>query len=307
MEIDYKAAGESLSGKAVLVRHEFPFTTGHTHRYLKYRWAIQAGAAAFLISNNNPMGGPVTGGSGTGQETDIPAVGLSYEAGQLLRTAASYGEAKIELNVRTHKETWSAQNLVLDIPGATDEWVLVGAHMDGHEIAESAMDNATGMAAVLEVGRRLAPMVPSLKKGLRLVFFTVEEWGLTGSARYVQQLSQQERDKITLTVILDSITGHPRLSALTGDNKELDADLIRYAKRGGNPIDVVRPVLLNSDHYSFQNAGMPAARFIAGYGREESLTRFLLTPADTRAMVEPTQLKSATLTIIELVHQALSQ
>jgi aminopeptidase YwaD len=303
---DFAAAGERVHGRVVLVRHEYPFTTGHTHRRDKYKLAIEAGAAAFLITNNNPMGGTVTGGSGEGADTDIPAAGLSWHSGEMIRAAAAIGAARVRLTVRSEQRTWPAQNLILDLPGRTDEWVVLCAHVDGHQLAESAMDNATGLAAVLETGRRLAPIMARQERGLRLALFTVEEWRLTGSARYVAQLSDTEKAKIRLAIALDSITGHPRLSALTGADAGADALVAEVGASLGAPIDVIRPQLSNSDHYSFQAAGIRALRLIAGYGREESLTRFLLTPADTRSMVDSTQLKAATLAVIALVHRALS-
>lgn len=301
---DFEAASSIIPGRAILVRHEYPFTTGHTHRRFKYEWACRFGARAFVIVNNNPMGGPVTGGSGTGQDTDIPAIGVSYDSGEAIRNATDLGTTKLWLTLQAQQQTWQANNLILDIPGATDEWVVLCAHIDGHNVAESAMDNATGLATVLEVGRCLAEIVPTLRRGLRLAAFTVEEWGLDGSRQYVGQLSADERSKIRAAIALDSLTGHPRLTALTGGDPDME-QLVRSCSAGnGVPIDIVRPMLANSDHYSFQNAGIPGVRLIAGYGREESLTRHLLTPADRRTLVDPAQLKAAALTTLSLVHAA---
>lgn len=303
-EMDFEAAGQDIVGKAVMVRHEYPFSTGHTHRRYKYDWACRAGAAAFLIANNNPMGGVVTGGSGTGSSQDIPAVGISYSAAEAIRRAVSAGRGRISLSVDSRRDSWTARNLILDVPGGSDDRVVLCAHIDGHNLAESAMDNATGLATVLEVGRRLAPIVSSLGCGLTLAMFTVEEWGLEGSRRYVQQMSAAERARIRAAIALDSITGHPRLAALTGGDSRIERLLVSCAESTGVPIDVVRPKLANSDHYSFQEAGIPAMRLIAGYGREESLTRYLLTPADNRSMVEPSQLKAAALATATLVYEA---
>ena len=301
---DFEAAGALVAGRAVMVRHEYPFTTGHTHRRFKYDWAREFGAAAFLIVNNNPMGGTVTGGSGGDDPTDIPAAGLSYDSGEIIRHAIDVGVAAVDVTIESTRRTWRADNLILDIPGKSDEWVVLCAHMDGHNVAESAMDNATGLATVLEVGRRLAGLVPTLDRGLRLAAFTVEEWGLDGSRRYVEQMTQDQRDAIRLAIALDSITGHPRLAALTGGDAAVERFVRNCSRDSGVPVDIVRPMLANSDHYNFQNAGIPAMRLIAGYGREEALTRYLLTPADRRSMVDPAQLKAAALTTLNMVHSA---
>ena len=77
------------------------------------------------------------------------------------------------------------------------------------------MDNGTGLASVLAVTRALAPQVAGFRRGLRVMFFSVEEWALTGSAQYVEALGAAERGKIALNVNLDSVAGSPNLAALT--------------------------------------------------------------------------------------------
>jgi aminopeptidase YwaD len=48
-----------------------------------------------------------------------------------------------------------------------------------------------------------------------VTFFTVEEWGLTGSRHYGDQLGEADCDRIALAVNLDSVAGSPWLTALT--------------------------------------------------------------------------------------------
>jgi predicted dehydrogenase len=73
--MDFAAVRDEIPGRAVLVRHEFAFTTAHTHRRRKYEWARDAGAGAFLIANNLPGCGVVSGSSGSGA-ADPMAVGF---------------------------------------------------------------------------------------------------------------------------------------------------------------------------------------------------------------------------------------
>ena len=61
---DFARLGEAARGRAVLVRHEYPFTGDHVHRRRKYDMAVEAGAAAFLIANNVPGQGVLSGSSG---------------------------------------------------------------------------------------------------------------------------------------------------------------------------------------------------------------------------------------------------
>jgi hypothetical protein len=285
---------DAAPGHAVLVSHGYPFRRGHVHRRVKYRRACESGAVAFLIANDVPGIGPVTGGvGGLTSAPDIPAAGLSHESGALVRAALRNGPADITLAVAAYQQSWTARNLVLDIPGRGDEWVVLCAHLDGHQLAESALDNASGVAVMLEIGRVLADVVPSLRCGLRIIAFTAEERGLQGSQRYVADLSADERRQIRCAIALDTVTGDSRLSALTGGDQGMEALAGRVAAASGTPVDIVRPLLPNSDHYSFQAAAIPAMRLLSGYGDPASPARYLLTSRDRRDAVGPVRLGAA--------------
>ena len=66
------------------------------------------------------------------------------------------------------------------MPAEESERVVLSAHIDGHDLGESAIDNATGLAVALEVTRRLVSEADTWRRGLRLALFNVEEWALTG-------------------------------------------------------------------------------------------------------------------------------
>jgi Zn-dependent M28 family amino/carboxypeptidase len=73
-------------------------------------------------------------------------------------------------------------NLVAHIPSSdpTQPPLLVGAHYDGVEGSPAADDNASGVAALLELARLCAEAAP-LPAPLLLVAFTLEEYDLLGS------------------------------------------------------------------------------------------------------------------------------
>lgn len=301
---EFRALRDRIRGRAVLVRHEFPFSLTHVHRRRKYAWAKEAGAAAFLIANNLPGCGVVSGSSGRGEPDDVPAVGLSHEAGEALRRAAEQGPARVFLEVRATRAEATAANLIAEIPGRTDEWVVLCAHYDGHDLAESAMDNASGVAAVLAVFRAVAPQVPQLRRGLRAIFFTVEEWGLLGSSLYLKGLSETERRQIAIAINLDTVVGGRRLSALTSGMNDVGHFVREATVTGGAPVTPVSPVQANSDHFNFFLWGIPSFRLIAGYEDPTALTRYLLTPADSRDKVDPAELRVAAMTTAQLVLRA---
>ena len=68
-------------------------------------------------------------------------------------------------------------------------------------------------------------MRPTERRGLRLAFFNVEEWALTGSRIYVDGLDAAARDAIALVLNLDSVAGSPHLTALTSEFSRAEAFL----------------------------------------------------------------------------------
>ena len=177
-----------MAGRIALVRHEYMFAAGHLHRRIKYNAALHAGASGFLIAGPLPTGA-VAGSSGRGDEPGIPALGISPEAAARLSLPA--GRARAALHVRATEHAAATETLLFDMPGAGPDWVVLSAHLDGHAPAESALDNATGVAAALAAARALAPEVATCRRGLLLAFFSAEEWALTGSRVWLDGLSEQ--------------------------------------------------------------------------------------------------------------------
>lgn len=300
---DFEGARELIAGRAVLVRHEFPFSTNHVHRGVKLGLAREYGAAAFLIGNNQPGAGPVSGSGGSGAPGEIPAFGLSFDAAGELATELAFGPASVRLSNTAIPGEWTGRNIFVDFPGRTDEVVVLSAHIDGHGLAESAMDNGSGLSVVLEVARRLGPRASESERGLRLALFTFEEWALTGSAEYVASLDDEARSRIHCNVNVDTPVGYARLFGLTAGHPRI-LDLLRRASvEGGTPVHPVYAYTSNSDHVNFLDAGIPAVRLIGGYNDDSAGSRLLLTAADTRHRVEPLDLKHGAI-VTALVTQA---
>jgi hypothetical protein len=86
------------------------------------------------------------------------------------------------------------QNLILNLAALGKEKsppILIGAHYDAVPGTPGADDNATGVAALLELARTFADQ--PLKHPVQLVAFDMEEYGLLGSAAYSAQLRQQQQ------------------------------------------------------------------------------------------------------------------
>src|SRR3954447_7745957 len=90
-------------------------------------------------------------------------------------------------------------NLIMTLPGISlpDQAVLAGDHYDIVSHSPGADDNASGVAGVLELGRRLSICRPG--RTIRLVAFVNEEppffyWSQMGSARYARAARQRGED-----------------------------------------------------------------------------------------------------------------
>jgi len=288
---EFEAHHDEIGGRIVMVRHELMFAAGTIHRRRKYLAAVEAGAVGFLIVGPVP-GRLVAGSSGRQEGPGIPAAGIAPEtAAALRRTARGWPTAR--LLIESEERPAETHTLLFDLPGRSDNWILLSAHIDGHDGGESAMDNASGVAAMLAAARALAPRVATFRRGLRLALFSVEEWALTGSAQYVASLSASERRSIVLNVNLDSVGGSPALTALTSDFAGLEPFLLEVAEASGIALRTVRPLMQNSDHANFALAGIPALRLVAGFDDPNANLRYVLTPADTRDKVSAAELRQA--------------
>lgn len=292
---DFERAGEKVRGKIVLVRHEYPFSPQHLHRRRKYEQAVARGAIAFLIANPLPGKGLLSGSSGRRRDGEgIPAAYIDFEAGERLSTAGGNGAVRVRLLIQGEEVTDARAGVgILDIPGRSDERIVISAHMDGHDLGQSALDNATGVVVALAAARALAPRISDTTHGLRICFFSAEEWALAGSARYLGGLSEQELGQIKLDINLDTVAGDDTLTALISDFPELDTLVANSAKLAAIPVGSYLPLMPNSDHANFAAHGIPALRLVAGFDRPDSRVNNILSPGDVPGVVKEEELRRA--------------
>lgn len=290
---DFERAGGALQGRIALVRHEYPFSPRHLHRRRKYDMAVKAGAAGFLIANPLPGAGLLSGSSGRPVGGfGIPAAYVDHASGERLAAAARAGAARVCLHVDGEEVAGAQAGVaVLDVPGGTGQTIVLSAHLDGHDLGCSALDNATGLSVVLAAARALAPLVSAATHGLRVCFFSAEEWALAGSARYLADLPAAQRDGLALNINLDTVAGDTRLTALISGYPALAPWVADCARLSGIPADSHLPLMSNSDHANFAAHGIPALRLVAGFDRPESRVRHILSADDLPGVVHEDELR----------------
>jgi hypothetical protein len=128
------------------------------------------------------------------------AGGLSIAAGYIAQQFASCG-----YTVRFQSVSYS-QNVVARLPGAIDpeQVFVVGAHFDTAAGTPGADDNASGVAAVLEIARVLRDL--RFPYSVDFVAFTLEEFPpcFQGSREYVRQAGLQG-DQVIGMICFDMI------------------------------------------------------------------------------------------------------
>ena len=235
--------------------------------------AKAAGAAAFLFLDDQPGMLSPTGSLAFNEngplDQALPSVGLAHEVGMDLRQWARRGPVKARLrleNVLSKSVSW---NVVGDIPGRNGDgksMLLFGAHLDGHDIAQGAIDNASGVAGISEAARVLVKQSANLPHTVRFICFGVEELGLLGSYAYARAHPE----------ILDDIQFMFNMDVVGGDGAptlvfQNCGELLPFFKQLAEPLaaecDLHEMLIAFSDHFPFTLQGVPAAFVASGPGQ----------------------------------------
>ncbi|WP_372930233.1 M28 family metallopeptidase [Shewanella putrefaciens] len=195
-------------------------------------------------------------------------------------------EQTANIAFKNKAEYANSYNVVATLPGNTqaDEQILFTAHWDhigkdetktGDQIYNGAMDNASGIAGILEIARQLVDNVKQghgLARTVTFIATTGEEQGLLGS-RYYAANPLYPIDKTVAVLNLDStnIYGKTKDFTIVGKGKsELETYLIDAAKQQNRiPMGEKNPAsggFFRSDHFSFAKLGVPAV--FAGGGSD---------------------------------------
>lgn len=174
-------------------------------------------------------------------------------------------------------------------PVLKNEFVVVSAHLDHvgvnqlsieDKIYNGAMDNASGVASLIETAKFLRENKIQTKRSIAFVALTAEEKGLLGSKWYANHpvFGREKKAKVVADLNMDMYLPLFPLKALTilGVDESTLGDL---AKAGAEKAGIEvwpdpapeRNSFIRSDQYSFIRGGVPALAFKFGYkkGSEE--------------------------------------
>jgi Zn-dependent M28 family amino/carboxypeptidase len=200
----------------------------------------------------------------------VPTVVLRNEDyGRVSRLLAAGGPVELEFDIfnRDYPEGRTSYNVIAEIPGETDEVVMLGGHLDSWHAATGATDNGVGCAVVMEAVRILKAIGVRPRRTIRVALWSGEEQGLRGSRAYIrQQFGTFEEPKPAYAkfggyVNIDYGTGRARYMTVFGPAaagdviREVIAPFKDLGVLGANTTPSRRAT--NSDHSAFNEAGLP--------------------------------------------------
>lgn len=198
--------------------------------------------------------------------------------------------AKLRAHVSALTEQVESPNIIGVLPGSDpqrkSEYVVLSAHLDhvgigepigGDRIYNGAMDNASGVATLLDIAHQLHDAHISMKRSVLFVVVCAEEKGLLGSRYFAGHptvppkslVADLNTDMFLPIIPLNNLTVYGLEESTLGDDVR--------AVAAGMDIKVVpdaqpdRNIFIRSDQYNFIRAGVPsiANAFAARPGTEE--------------------------------------
>ncbi|MDT8390623.1 MAG: M28 family peptidase [Lentisphaeria bacterium] len=284
---DLKSVGDGLKGCLALV------TKPGGHRMDIYARCVKQGAAGFIWGNTVP-GMMLASGSVTEAEPGkIPAISIPLESVYQIQRVLKNGAEACQFHVQTDSrvETGTTWNVVAELPGNAfpDEWVIIGGHLDSHEIGPGAYDNGAGAVMVLETARLLIRIREHLQRSVRFILFAGEEVGLIGSHYHAKaHADDMKKARFMLNCDMPSL-GRPRGIAFHECPKGADY-LKSLETQMETEIVCQNRGHCHSDHYPFILQGVPTAG-VGGGPLGPKIQSFYHMAADTPEKISITDLR----------------
>jgi len=180
----------------------------------------------------------------------------------------------------------TSRNVAALIPGGkrADEYIIYTAHWDhfgrdpsleGDQIYNGALDNATGTSGLIELAQAFLALEHPTERSILFLAVTAEEQGLLGSAYYADN-PIYPLTKTVASINMDSLNIFGRMKdvRLVGyGQSELD-EYIKAAAREQDRVVLPNPTpekgsFFRSDHFPFAKQGVPALYASSGVDHRE--------------------------------------
>ncbi len=244
---------------------------------------MSAGGSDLSWQTQRVDGGTIFPGNGGSRDPNaakqVPSATLAVEHYNRLVRLIEHGQpVRIELDIQAkfHPETnpeGNAFNIIAEIPGTdlANEVVIMGAHFDSYPYGTGATDNATGSSAMIEAVRVIQKLGLKPRRTIRVCLWAGEEQGLLGSREYVARhffdpktkTPRPEHAGVAGYFNLDNGTG--RILGIWGQN---NTGAMKSFEQWGQALkdigwkNVSPRSVTQTDHGSFEDAGLPGFQFI---------------------------------------------
>ena len=228
--------------------------------YWKYHDLLDAGMVGFITYTGNA--------NYADDEIDIKELrsfvsqgkkvpGVNINAKEAIKIVENNGKiASIELEQEEYKG--NSHNVVVDLPGETDEYIVLTAHYDSTALSEGAYDNMSGSVGILAVAEYFSKQPH--RYGIRAIWCGSEERGLLGSKAYVKD-HEAELEKVVFNVNLDMIGCTMGKFIACCTSEENLVSFIKYLSNiEGFAVETSQDVY-SSDSTPFADKGIPAVSF----------------------------------------------
>ena len=202
---------------------------------------------------------------------------------------------KASMGIRNTMRTIDSQNVIAKVEGSDarmkDEYVVYSSHwdhlgvgtpVDGDKIYNGALDNASGVAALLEMAKAFNQAQPKPKRSVLFLFVTAEEQGLLGSEFYATN-PLYPLEKTVANINLDGVNQWGRTKDITVVGmgaSDLDDVLRSAAQAQGRTLnpdpESEKGFYYRSDHFNFAKVGVPALYTDTGVnfvGKDEAFSK----------------------------------
>jgi hypothetical protein len=215
-----------------------------------------------------------------GSPLSVEAIAAALKQGS--STSASL-PVSARIHIVSHFEAVSSPNVIGILDGSDprlkNEFVVYSAHLDhlgitepvkGDAINNGALDNASGIAAMLEVARAMAALPLRPKRSILFIAVTGEEKGLRGSDYFANHPTVPAASLVADLNIDEILAFRATRDVLVigGEHSDIGDAVTRTAARLGIAVSpdptpgLVR--FVRSDQYSFVRRGIPAVIVKAG-------------------------------------------
>jgi Zn-dependent M28 family amino/carboxypeptidase len=184
---------------------------------------------------------------------------------------------KASMGIANKLRTIDSRNVVAKLEGSDparkNEYVVYSAHWDhlgvgapvnGDTVYNGAVDNASGVATVLEIAKALKQARPAAKRSFLFLFVTAEEKGLIGS-EYYSLNPLYPLAKTAANINIDEVNpwGRTKVLPIIGlGASDLDDYVRAAATEQGRTLmadpDPEKGFYYRSDHFNFAKQGVPA-------------------------------------------------